>query len=147
MDPNRHPRQSGLHTGKSFNKKMILPAILRNWFWFLLAGALGFGIAFVLHKANPGSYRSTMTILLINAPHQTPLNSTLDNNLEIQQNPINVQDEQSVLSAYSLQLQTLLNLNWKTRWYKKALIGKKDIYKEDPYIVTFSDDSVLKGVE
>jgi tyrosine-protein kinase Etk/Wzc len=147
MDPNHHPRQSGLHSGKSFNKKTIIPAILRNWFWFVLAGAIGFGIAFVLHKANPSSYRSTMTILLINAPHQQPLNSTLDNNLEIQQNPINVQDEQTVLSAYSLQRQTLLNLNWKTRWYKKALIGKKDIYKEDPYIVNFSDDSVLKGVE
>jgi capsular exopolysaccharide synthesis family protein len=147
MDPNNHPRQSGFHSGKSFNKKMILPAILRNWYWFLLAGALGFGIAFVLHKAFPGSYRSTMTILLVNSPHQVPVNTSLDNNLEIQQNPINVQDEQTVVSAYSLQLQTLQNLNWRTRWYKKSIIGKKDIYKEDPYIVDFSDDSVLKGVD
>src|SRR5580698_9098205 len=143
MDPNT------FHSGKSFNKKMILPAILRNWFWFVLAGGLGFGAAFLLHKAFPGSYRSTMTILLINSPHQVPFNSSsLDNNLEIQQNPINVQDEQTVVSAYSLQLQTLQNLGWKTRWYKKgAIIGKKDIYKEDPYVVSFSDESVLKGVE
>src|ERR1700677_4460811 len=148
MDPNNHPRHTGFHSGKSFNKKMILPAILRNWYWFLLAGALGFGLAFVLHKSFPGSYRSTMTILLINAPHQLPLNnSSLDNNLEIQQNPINVQDEQTVISAYSLQLQTLENLNWKTRWYKKAIIGKKDIYKEDPYLADFPEDSVLKGVD
>ena len=144
MDPNNLPRHIGFHSGKSFNKKMILPAILRNWFWFIIAGGLGFGIAFVLHKSFPGSYRSTMTILLVNAPHQLPLNSSsLDNNLEIQQNPINVQDEQTVVSAYSLQLQTLKNLNWKNRWYKKSLIGKKDIYKEDPYLVVFSDDSVL----
>ena len=147
MDPNNNPRQTGFHSGKSFNKKMILPAILRNWYWFILAGAIGFGVAFLLHKANPGSYRSTMTILLINSPHQQPFNTSLDNTTEIQQNPINVQDEQTVLSAYSLQLQTLINLNWKTRWYKKAIIGKKDIYKEDPYIVDFSDDSVLKGVD
>jgi tyrosine-protein kinase Etk/Wzc len=143
MDPHTH------HTGKSFNKQMILPAIFRNWFWFILAGGLGFGIAFFLHKSFPGTYRSTMTILLINSPHQVPFNSsTLDNNLEIQQNPINVQDEQTVISAYSLQLQTLQNLGWKTRWYRKgAIIGKKDIYKEDPYVVSFADDSVLKGVE
>jgi tyrosine-protein kinase Etk/Wzc len=147
MDPHHHPRQTGFHSGKSFNKKMILPAILRNWYWFLLAGALGFGVAFVLHKTFPGSYRGTMTILLINSPHQVPINTSLDNNLEIQQNPINVQDEQTVVSAYSLQLQTLQNLNWRTRWYKKSIIGKKDIYKEDPYIVDFSDDSVLKGVD
>ncbi|HET6252740.1 MAG TPA: GNVR domain-containing protein [Puia sp.] len=147
MDPNNYPRQTGFHSGKSFNKKMILPAILRNWFWFLLAGAVGFGVAFVVHKANPGMYRSTMTILLINSPHQMPINTSLDNNLEIQQNPINVQDEQTVVSAYSLQLQTLQNLNWRTRWYKKSFIGKKDIYKEDPYVVDFSDDSVLKGVD
>ncbi|HLX67594.1 MAG TPA: GNVR domain-containing protein [Puia sp.] len=142
MEPNTY------HSGKSFNKQMILPAIFRNWFWFLLAGGLGFGIAFVMHKAFPGSYRSTMTILLINAPHQIPFNTSLDNNLEIQQNPINVQDEQTVVSAYSLQLQTLQNLGWKTRWYRKGtIIGKKDIYKEDPYVISFSDDSVLKGVE
>lgn len=143
MDPNTY------HSGKSFNKKMILPAILRNWYWFLLAGGIGFAVAFFLHKTFPGSYRSTMTILLINSPHQVPFNSSsLDNNLETQQNPINVQDEQSVLSAYSLQLQTLRNLGWKTRWYKKgAIIGKKDIYKEDPYVVSFSEDSVLKGAE
>src|SRR5579863_1381593 len=143
MDPNTY------HSGKSFNKQMILPAILRNWFWFLLAGGLGFGVAFVLHRAFPGTYRSTMTILLINSPHQVPFNSSsLDNNLEIQQNPINVQDEQTVVSAYSLQLQTLQNLGWKTRWYRKGtIIGKKDIYKEDPYVISFSDDSVLKGVE
>jgi tyrosine-protein kinase Etk/Wzc len=148
MDPNNLPRHDGFHSGKSFNKKMILPAILRNWYWFILAGGLGFGIAFVLHKSFPGSYRSTMTILLINSQHPLPLNSSsLDNNLEIQQNPINVEDEQTVISAYSLQLQTLENLNWKTRWYKKAIIGKKDIYKEDPYLVEFAEDSVLKGVD
>ena len=89
-----------------------------------------------------------MTILLINSPHQLPVNSnSLDNNLEIRQNPINVQDEQTVVSAYSLQLQTLQNLHWKTSWYKKAIIGKKDIYKDDPYIIDFSEDSVLKGVD
>src|SRR5579872_1460770 len=109
MDPNNNPRQAGFHTGKSFNKRMILPAILRNWYWFLLAGAVGFGVAFVLRKVFPGSYRSTMTILLINSPRQSPFTSSLDNNLEIQENPINVQDEQTVLSAYSLQLQTLQN--------------------------------------
>ena len=142
MDPKNY------HSGKSFNKKMILPAMLRNWYWFLLAGGFGFAIAFILHKAFPGSYRSTMTILLVNSPHQVPVNTSLDNNLEVQPNPINVQDEQTVISAYSLQLQTLENLGWKTRWYKKgAIIGKKDIYKEDPCIVSFSDDSVLKGVE
>ncbi|HEV3413538.1 MAG TPA: GNVR domain-containing protein [Puia sp.] len=147
MDPNNQPRHPGFHSGKSFNKKMILPAILRNWFWFLLAGGLGFGVAFILHKAFPGSYRSTMTILLINSPHQVPFHSSLDNNLEIQESPINVQDEQTVVSAYSLQLQTLQNLNWRTRWYKKSFIGKRDIYKEDPYIVSFPDDSVLKNAE
>jgi tyrosine-protein kinase Etk/Wzc len=147
MDPNNQPRHPGFHSGKSFNRKMILPAILRNWFWFLLAGGLGFGVAFILHKAFPGSYRSTMTILLINSPHQVPFHSSLDNNLEIQESPINVQDEQTVVSAYSLQLQTLQNLNWRTRWYKKSFIGKRDIYKEDPYIVSFPDDSVLKNAE
>jgi capsular exopolysaccharide synthesis family protein len=147
MDQSNYHRPSGFHSGKSFNKKLIFPAILRNWYWFVLAAALGLGIAIVLHKVFPGSFKSTMTILLITAPHQTPLNTSLDNNLEIQASPVNVQDEQTVISAYSLQLETLQNLDWKTRWYKKSIFGKKDLYKQDPFVVSFVEDSVLKGVD
>ena len=146
MDQNKYPPQSGLHTGKSFNKKLIIPAILRNWYWFGIAAVLGFAVALVLHRANPGMFKSTMTILLINSPHATPINTGLDNNLDIKESPINVQDEQTVVSAYSLQLQTLQNLNWKTKWYKKSIYGKRDIYKNDPFSISFVDDSVLKGV-
>jgi tyrosine-protein kinase Etk/Wzc len=137
---------TGLHSGKSFNKKLIIPAILRNWYWFALAAMLGFGVALVLHKTFPGMYKGTMTILLIIAPHAIPINTGLDNNLDIKENPINVQDEQTVVSAYSLQLQTLQNLNWKTKWYRKSIFGKKDLYKNDPFGVVFVEDSVLKGV-
>ncbi len=148
MQNNTIPPQPGLHfhSGKSFNKKLIIPAILRNWYWFGLAAILGFGAGFVVHRINPTHFKSTMTILLINAPHAMPFNTTLDNNLDIRQSPVNVQDEQSVVSAYSLQLQTLEALNWKTIWYKKSFLGKKDLYKEDPFIVSFPDDSVLKGI-
>jgi tyrosine-protein kinase Etk/Wzc len=142
MNPD-HP--TGAHTGKSFNKKMILPAILRNWYWFGLAAILGFGAAFIEHKAIPGNFKSTMTILLINAPHAVPFNTSLDNNTEIKESPINVEDEQTVVSAYSLQLEALRNLNWKTKWYKKSFIGKKDLYPQDPFVVTFMEDSVLYG--
>lgn len=148
MQNNTHPSQTGLqlHSGKSFNKKLIIPAILRNWYWFGVAAVLGFAVAFVLHRAFPSHFKSTMTIILINSPHVVPFNTTLDNNLDIRQSPINVNDEQSVVSAYSLQLQTLQNLNWKTIWYKKSILGKKDLYKQDPFIVIFPDDSVMKGV-
>src|ERR1700744_947069 len=139
---------TGFHTGKSFNKKMILPAVLRNWYWFLLAAAVGFGAAFIEHSAVPGHFKSTMTILLINEPHAIPFNTSLDNsNLDIKESPVNVTDEQTVVSAYSLQLQTLRNLNCKTKWYKKTLFGKKDLYLQDPFVVTFVEDSVMKGVE
>src|SRR5579872_4008427 len=35
----------------------------------------------------------------------------------------------------------------RTRWYKKSIFGRKDIYKEDPFAVEFIEDSVLKGVD
>jgi capsular exopolysaccharide synthesis family protein len=146
MEQMTYPRQTGSN-GKSFNKKMILPAVFRNWYWFILAAILGLGAAFVFTKAIPGNFKDTMTILLIDQVHPAPIGTSLDNNTDIQQSPINVQDEQAVLSAYSLQLQTLQNLNWKTRWYKKTLLSKKDIYPNDPYQVSFRDDSTLKGVD
>src|ERR1700743_357268 len=145
MEQNKYPRQTGFHSGKSFSQKLIFPAILRNWYWFALAAIMGLGLALLYNKVFPGSFKSTMTVLLINAPHQSPLSSTLDN-LDIKESPVNIQDEQTVVSAYSLQLKTLENLNWKTIWYKKSFIGKKDLYKNEPFEVIFNDDSVLHAI-
>ncbi len=145
MEQNKNSRPSGFHSGKSFNQKLILPAILRNWYWFGLAAAMGLGLALLFNKVYPGSFKSSLTVLLINQPHQSPLNTTLDN-LDIKESPVNIQDEQTVVSAYSLQLRTLQNLNWKTIWYKKSFVGKKDLYKNEPFQVSFDDDSVLKGI-
>ncbi|MHA4809788.1 GumC family protein [Flavitalea flava] len=133
---NTHP--SGPGEKQIFiNKAMIFPAILRNWYWFILAAALGLTLALGFNKYFHGSYKSSMTLLLKNVPHQSTLNSTMDN-LDIKEKTVNIQDEQSVVSAYSLQLKTLQDLDWKTSVYKKLIIGKQDLYKNEPFVVTLS---------
>ena len=138
METNKYsqsPDSGGLRT---FNKELILPAILRNWYWFILAAILGFGLAMGFNKVFHGTIKSSMTLLLQNDPHQSPMNSTLDN-LSIKEKTINIQDEQSIVSAYSLQLKTLQNLNWKTSLYKKTIVGKEDLYKSEPFRVLVPD--------
>jgi tyrosine-protein kinase Etk/Wzc len=135
METNKYSQSPAPVENKGFiNKEQIFPAILRNWYWFILAAILGLGLALGFNKYFHGSYKSTMTLLLKNDPHQSPLNSTLDN-LEVKEKTVNIQDEQSVVSAYSLQLRTLQSLDWKTSLYKKMLIGKKDLYKNEPFAV------------
>ncbi|MBN9383788.1 MAG: AAA family ATPase [Chitinophagaceae bacterium] len=124
---------------------MMFPAILRNWYWFIVAAALGLGLAMAFNKLVDRSYRNSMTLLIQNDPHQSPMNSSLDN-LNIKEKTINIQDEQTIVSAYSLQLKTLQNLNWQTSIYKKSLIGfgKKDLYRNEPFRVVLPDGQEQK---
>jgi len=138
METSTNSRAASSGEYRTFSKELVLPAILRNWYWFLVAAILGLGLAMVFNKVFHGSYKSSMTLLLQNDPHQSPTNSTLDN-LSIKEKPINVQDEQSIVSAYSLQLKTLQNLDWKTSVFKKSIIGKTDLYRIEPFRVTLPE--------
>lgn len=136
MDRNIHSQSPGPGENTAFiNKEQIFPAILRNWYWFILTAILGLALALAYNKYFHSSFKSSMTLLLKNVPHQSTMNSTLDN-LEVKEKTVNIQDEQSVVSAYSLQLRTLQDLDWKTSLYKKLIIGKKDLYKNEPFGVT-----------
>ena len=51
METNRNSRSQGSGEGTTFSKEMIFPAILKNWYWFIVAAALGLGLAmaFISH--------------------------------------------------------------------------------------------------
>ncbi len=128
---------------------MILPAILRNWFWFVLAGALGFGAAFLLHRAFPGSYRSTMTILLINSPHQAPFNTaawtiTWKPSKTRSMSRTNNPSSPPIASSFR---RSKTSVGKPAGIKKDPLSAKKIFTKKTPMSISFSDDSVLKGVE
>jgi len=143
METNRNPQAHGGGERIIFRKEMIFPAILRNWYWFIIAAILGVGLALVFNKLYTRSYKSSMTLLIQNDPHQSPMNSSLDN-LSIKEKTININDEQTIVSAYSLQLKTLQNLDWKTSLYKKSIIGigSKDLYKNEPFKVILPEGKV-----
>src|SRR5882672_890882 len=141
METNKHARSQGSGEHTTFTRELIFPAILRNWYWFILAAILGLGLAMGFNKFFHGSYKSSMTLLIDNDPHQSPMNSALDN-LSIKEKTINIQDEQTIVSAYSLQLKTLQSLDWKTTLYKKSIIGKQDLYKSEPFRVVLPDSLV-----
>jgi len=134
-------RSHGSGEPTTFSKELIFPAILRNWYWFILAAIIGLGLALGFNKLFHGSYKSSMTLLIENDPHQSPMNTNLDN-LNIKERTININDEQTIVSAYSLQLKTLQNLNWKTTLYKKLILGKLDLYKNEPFKVVLPEGAV-----
>ena len=49
---------------ESFNIKEFLKKLLYYWYWFVLAGALGLGIAYVYNKYIPPTYSAGSTILI-----------------------------------------------------------------------------------
>jgi uncharacterized protein involved in exopolysaccharide biosynthesis/Mrp family chromosome partitioning ATPase len=138
METNTFSSPRGPVENPAFNKEFLVSAFKQNWYWFIIAAILGLILALGFNKYFPSSYKSTMTLLLVNAPRPTPTSSTADN-LEVKERTINIQDEQSIVSAYSLQLKTLQTLDWKTTVYKKLIIGKKDLYKNEPFRILLPD--------
>jgi capsular exopolysaccharide synthesis family protein len=47
----------------------------------------------------------------------------------------NISDQIEILKSYYTVRQTLINLNWRTSWYKKDLFLWKGIYKNEPFDV------------
>lgn len=138
---NKFSRSRGSGEPITISKELIFHAIIRNWYWFILAVIIGLGLAMGFNRLVRGSYKSSMTLLIENDPHQSPMNTNLDN-LNIKEKTININDEQTIVSAYSLQLKTLQNLNWKTTLYKKLIIGKLDLYKSEPFKVVLPEGKV-----
>ena len=120
------------------SKDQLISRILRNWYVFLAAAAIGLIFALLFNKYYPKNYKASSVFLLKDEPHQMVMETTLEN-LNIRETNPKVQNELAVLSSYQLQLKTLQNLNWGVSWEKPGFLKQKSLYREEPFLVTSSD--------
>lgn len=113
--------------------KKIFFLMVRQWQWFLLFGLMGFATAFLYTKTTKPIYEVSTSVLV---PEKSPgmdMKSVFEKVLDQQGN--NIYNQMEIIKSYYPINKTLINLNWRTSWYKENLFMWKGIYGQEPYEV------------
>lgn len=131
---------------ENFDIKKIIFLIRRQWMWLLLFGALGIIGALVYTKLTQPTYWVSATILVPEKANGLNMESLFKGSLDMPKN--NIYNQIEIIKSYYNINQALINLNWRTSWYKKDLLIWKGIYKEEPFDVQEAQSFVNpKGVD
>ncbi len=113
--------------------KKIIYILLRQWYWFLLFGIIGFGGAYLYTKFTRQQYSVNASILVPEKSKGLDMKELFEGAFDQTNN--NIYNQIEILKSYYTINQTLLNLNWRTSWYKKDLFIWKGIYRHEPFDV------------
>jgi capsular exopolysaccharide synthesis family protein len=110
----------------------IKAVLIKNWYWFAVLGFFGLLGGYVYNKMALPYYRISTTLLV----HDESKNNDLNNiyrQLSTMQGNSETQNEVGILQSYNLNLQTVKYFDWRYSWFQKTIIGKKDLYKNEPF--------------
>ena len=118
---------------ESLDLKKIIYVVLHQWYWFLLFGILGLGLAFLYTKVSKQEYRASTTILLKN-------NNSGINVSDLFQGMINrpknkVTDQMEIIKSYEIVNKALKSLDWRISWFQKDFWTWHELYKNSPFEV------------
>ena len=114
--------------------KKIIFILLRQWHWFLVFGALGLGGAYLYNKLTKPSYSVSSSILIPEKSSGMDMKDLFEGAM-IQQNNTKINNQIEILKSSFTINQTLLNLNWRTSWYKKKTFIWNGLYKQEPFYI------------
>ncbi len=130
---------------EGFDFKKILFILVRQWQWFLLFAAIGFASAYLYTKVTKSLY--TVSTLIMVPEKSTGVGLDMKSMFQgvVDQPQNNIFNQIEIIGSYTLINQTLINLNWRTNWYKKELFVWESIYKQEPYEVREAPNFVNLG--
>jgi capsular exopolysaccharide synthesis family protein len=118
---------------EEINLKKILYLLLANWYWLLIFGILGLGLAYTYLQFKKPVYSMSSTILIPEESKGFDMKDLFDVGLDQDYTKINNQIE-ILKSSFTIK-ETLLRLNWRTSWFKKKAFLWNGIYKSEPFDV------------
>jgi len=119
--------------GEPIDLKKIFYLLVRQWKWFLLFGLLGIAAAYSYNKLSKPRYTVSASILVPEKSTGLDIKSVFEGVMDQQSN--NIYNQIEILKSYYPINQTLINLGWRTSWYKKDLLVWKGIYNREPFVV------------
>lgn len=113
--------------------KKIIQLVLRQWYWFALFGGIGLTAGFVYSKFTTPKYLVSTNILIPEKSQGVDFKNMFDHSFN--QPKDNIYNQIEIIKSYENISQTLLNLNWRTSWFKKDLFEWNGIYNREPFDV------------
>lgn len=130
---------------EEFDVKRIIFLFLRKWYWFACFGAFGLIAAYGYNKATTQQFEVYSSILVPESSKGMDMMNLFEGGFDMPKN--NISDQIEIIKSYYTIRQTLLNLNWRTSWYKKDIFIWKGIYKNEPFDVQETPNFInLKGI-
>ncbi len=130
--------------GSSFDLMLIVPLVLKNWYWFLISIALAIIASNWYIKHTMPVYRTTATILVNDRDERTLVdNSDLLQGLGLPGGMKNIQNQIMLLKSRALTEKTLDELSFEIEFYSKTIRNRLPIYPEMPVRVIPDTDNPL----
>ena len=107
------------------NYRHILFMLLRKWYWFVLCGLIGLLIAYFSNQFKQSAYSASSSIVIPSQGSGVDLRGLFSG--YSYQSYSDIYNQMEILRSYSLNRQTLENLQWRTTWYTKKQPAPKSI--------------------
>ncbi len=103
----------------------ILFMFLRKWYWFVLCGLVGLAIAYFSNQFKQPVYSASISIVIPSRSSGVDIRDLFSG--YNYQSYSDIYNQMEILRSYTLNRQTLENLQWRTTWYTKKQPGPKSI--------------------
>lgn len=115
---------------------------LKKWPWFLLVCFIGVSLGYFVFKKSPNIYQVSSRILI--KGEEKDLNNLLsfNNPMMAMGKKTNVENQIGILQSYTLYKKALDNLDWETSWFRKELLYKKELYKNEPFELVLPPNAI-----
>lgn len=113
--------------------KTIFLKYLNKWPWFVAVCAISVAIGFMYYKYSPNVYKMNSRILIKSQESNLSDVFSANNSLMSMGKNSNIENQIGILRSYTLYQKALVNLNWKTSWFKKELLYDNELYGNEPF--------------
>ncbi len=114
--------------------KQLKTNAIKKWYLFVIFISLGIVAAFFYNKLAPTKYRIASTILIKKENSVNDLANVFKDPALLRSNKL-IHDQVGVIKSFSLNLRAMQSLNWQYSWYRKNIIGKTDLYGNEPFLL------------
>ncbi len=116
--------------------RKFLHRLVRNSLWLLLAVSIGVMTAIVITKSMKPAFHAKALLLIKEEAEPNVMEEA--GVISAFSSDININNHIGVLKSLSLNKQALDNLDWATTWYRAELFRDKELYGEEPFIITMN---------
>lgn len=118
---------------------------LENWYWFTLTIVLGLGLAYFVNRYSIKEYKVNATLLIEDEKNQANSFGTggqkegtdLLSGFGLYPSMKNLQNQTLILQSHSQIGRTIHGTDFEVTYFKKEIVGKREIYNEAPFIISF----------